>query len=240
MLVSGFLFFLFVVCVLLGLAWRVTAAAVGCCCSCCWLLLLPLLLLLLFLLCCVFSPSGSCKAGTASCVVCRVSFCLYLGCLPGLSIPPFFVTFCRQISKELRVVNPPPRARARGTTASNQTILKLERGKTKPNRTQRCIKPNQTKLSQTHRSIKHTQTEPNPHRCIDFLREKAECVPPSGVLSEAEEAAVSRSLELVRFLLENFHSVRCSHARRVRKQTSCLRRSMCLLVHVCWCMCPER
>lgn len=44
-------------------------------------------------------------------------------------------------------------------------------------------------------------------RCIDFLREKAECVPPSGVLSEAEEAAVSRSLELVRFLLENFHSV---------------------------------
>eukprot|EP00903_Cladosiphon_okamuranus_P009694 g9223.t1 len=43
-------------------------------------------------------------------------------------------------------------------------------------------------------------------QCIDFLREKAECVPPSGVLSEAEEAAVSRSLELVRFLLENFHS----------------------------------
>lgn len=32
-------------------------------------------------------------------------------------------------------------------------------------------------------------------------------MPPSGVLSEAEEAAVSRSLELVRFLLENFHSV---------------------------------
>ncbi|CAM9753939.1 unnamed protein product, partial [Ectocarpus sp. 13 AM-2016] len=43
-------------------------------------------------------------------------------------------------------------------------------------------------------------------QCIDFLREKAECVPPSGVLSEAEEAAVSRSLELVRFLLENFNS----------------------------------
>ncbi|CAM9514251.1 unnamed protein product, partial [Hapterophycus canaliculatus] len=43
-------------------------------------------------------------------------------------------------------------------------------------------------------------------QCIDFLREKARCVPPSGVLSEAEEAAVSRSLELVRFLLENFNS----------------------------------
>lgn len=52
-----------------------------------------------------------------------------------------------------------------------------------------------------------TLSNPIQSRCIDFLREKAECVPPSGVLSEAEEAAVSRSLELVRFLLENFHSV---------------------------------
>lgn len=45
-------------------------------------------------------------------------------------------------------------------------------------------------------------------RCIDFLREKADCVPPEGMLSEAEEAAVSRSLELVRFLLRNFDPVR--------------------------------
>lgn len=48
----------------------------------------------------------------------------------------------------------------------------------------------------------------NCHRCIDFLREKANCTPPEGALSEAEEAAVSRSLELVRFLLEAFHPVR--------------------------------
>ena len=44
-------------------------------------------------------------------------------------------------------------------------------------------------------------------RCVHFLREKANCVPPDGVLSETEEAAVSRSLELVRFLLESFHVV---------------------------------
>lgn len=52
---------------------------------------------------------------------------------------------------------------------------------------------------------------PPPHthtcRCINFLREKANCTPPDGSLSETEEAAVSRSLELVRFLLESFHPV---------------------------------
>lgn len=47
-------------------------------------------------------------------------------------------------------------------------------------------------------------------RCIDFLREKAACVPPDGLISEAEEAAVSRSLELVRFLLESFQPVRAA------------------------------
>lgn len=53
-----------------------------------------------------------------------------------------------------------------------------------------------------------TQHNTTKRRCIDFLREKAECVPPAGVLSEAEEAAVSRSLELLRFLLESFQPVR--------------------------------
>lgn len=47
-------------------------------------------------------------------------------------------------------------------------------------------------------------------RCIDFLRGKAACVPPDGLISEAEEAAVSRSLELVRFLLESFQPVRAA------------------------------
>lgn len=45
-------------------------------------------------------------------------------------------------------------------------------------------------------------------RCINFLRGKAACIPPDGLISEAEEAAVSRSLELVRFLLESFQPVR--------------------------------